>query len=56
MDQAEPKATEARETNEAAAVFLAFLRQGLTAFGGPVSGSNTGASCRCFSSSSSAGG
>jgi chromate transporter len=36
MDQAEPKATEARETNAAAAVFLAFLRQGLTAFGGPV--------------------
>lgn len=36
MDQAQPKASEARETGEAAAIFLAFLRQGLTAFGGPV--------------------
>lgn len=36
MDQAQPKASEARESSEAAAVFLAFLRQGCTAFGGPV--------------------
>lgn len=36
MDQAQPKASEAQETSESGAVFLAFLRQGLTAFGGPV--------------------
>ncbi|CAN7223973.1 chromate efflux transporter [Phenylobacterium sp. LjRoot219] len=36
MDQAQSKASEARETSQTTAVFLAFLRQGLTAFGGPV--------------------
>jgi chromate transporter len=36
MNEAQPKATEAANAGEARGVFLAFLRQGCTAFGGPV--------------------